>query len=64
MAMIAETLLKDTEIHNLLLNQSELKHCSYDILTQIRLGPNQGEGIVLIYKSKYNNIKLLEKTQQ
>ena len=61
MAVITEAWLKDTEVDNSWLNPSELKQCNYDILAQKRLGPKKGGGIALIYKHKYNNIKLLEK---
>ena len=61
MAVITETWLKDTEVNNSWFNQSELKQCKYDILTQSRPGPKKGGGIALIYKLKYNNIKLLKK---
>ena len=58
MTVITETWLKDTEVNNSWLNQSELKQCNYDMLTQNRPGPKKGGGIAVIYKAEYN-IKLL-----
>ena len=60
MTVITETWLKDTEVGNSWLNQSELKQCNYDIIMQNRPGPKKGGGIALIYKHEYNNTKLLE----
>ena len=60
MEVITETWLEDTEVYNLCLNQSELKQCNYDVLTQNRPGPKKGGGIALIYKHEYN-IELSEK---
>ena len=62
MEVITEAWLKDTEVNNSWLYQSEFKQGNYDILTQNRPGPKKGGDIALVYKPKYNNnIKLLEK---
>ena len=45
MAVITETWLKDTEVDNSCLNQSECKQCTYYILTQNRPGPKKGEAL-------------------
>ena len=62
-AVITETCLKDTDINEAWLNQSELKQPNYDILLQNRPGSKKGGGITLMYKCQYrNDITLLEKT--
>ena len=50
MAVITKTWLKDTEVDNSWLNQSELQQCNHEILMQNRPGPKKGGGIALIYK--------------
>ena len=62
-AVITETWLKDTDIDEAWLNQSELRQSNYNILMQNRPGQKKGGGIPLMYKHQYrNNITLLEKT--
>ena len=62
-AVITETWLKDTDIDEAWLNQSELRQSNYDILLQNRPGPEKGGSITLMYKHQYrNDIRLLEKT--
>ena len=61
-AVITETWLKNTDIDEAWLNQSELRQSNYDILLQNRPGPKKGGGIALMYKFQYrNNTTLLEK---
>ena len=63
LAVITETWLKDTDVDEDWLNQSECKQSNYDILLQNRLGPKKGGSITLMYKHQYrNDITLLEKT--
>ena len=63
LAVITETLLRDTDTDKAWLNQSELRQSNYDILLQNRPGPRKGGGIALMYKHQYSNdITLLEKT--
>ena len=61
--VITETWLKDTDVDEARLNQSEPRQSNYDILLQNRPGPKKGGSITLMYKHQYrNDITLLEKT--
>ena len=62
-AVITETWLKDTDIDDTWLNQSELRQSNYNILLQNRLGPKKSGSMALMYKHQYRNSNtLLEKT--